>query len=214
MSKTPKITATRSTDAKGVATITVTGKSIETWTTSGKRAAAATSVIVAGNVLDADGNVPDDLTASDKLGVVGTRSDKARAEADAATMAKLNKYGRRYDNVTVVPVVEAISTADRLAALDKAKKAKTPKATTTTTKKATKPTTKRVLTPVPATENKGGQSVGNRVRGTGSIFHRNTGKRPFLCTISIDGKRVRNLTATLDEAHAWLDEMSAAKSAA
>lgn len=177
------ITAIRTIE-NGKPTLTVTIPGNDTWTTSGKRAASAAAVIVVGNCVHSDGSTPDDLDGQpNRLGVAGTRSDLARAQADAATMAKPNKYDRMYENVSVVKVTEP-----------KAKPAKTPKAKTP---KASAPTT----------ENKSGAAVAGRERGTGSIFQRTNGR--FVAARRIDGARQRKVFSTLDDANAWLDSLAA-----
>jgi hypothetical protein len=102
------IKATRTIDTKGIATLSVTINGEEAWTTTGKRAAAAASIIVATDVVDADGNSPADLPSQDgSWRVHGTRSDARKAYAEAMRMTELNKWGRRYELAAAIDVVEA-----------------------------------------------------------------------------------------------------------
>lgn len=120
------IKATRTIDAKGNATITVAIDGEEAWTTTGKRAAAAASVIVVTNVVDADGNVPaeNDQDARGRWGVFGTRSDARKAYTEAMRLTELNKWGKRYELAAAIDVVDADTEVEAPAPAKKSKKAK------------------------------------------------------------------------------------------
>lgn len=121
------IKATRTIDAKGNATLSVAIDGEEAWTTTGKRAAAAASVIVVTNVVDADGNVPaeNDPDARGRWGVFGTRSDARKAYTEAMRMTELNKWGKRYELAAAIDVVDADTEVEAPAPAKKAKPAKT-----------------------------------------------------------------------------------------